>query len=91
MEEGQAVSDMPPEQSISRCDSTAATRDYDAFDDDKADVNEDGQVISTEQNFEFLQESAQDDEGDSPSPFVQSDPFYHDWPYWTTPVHESED
>ncbi len=94
MEEGQGpkiTSDMPSERSISRCDSTAATRDYDAFDDDEADVNDDGQLMSTEQNFEFLQGSAQEDEGGSQSPSLQSDPFYHDWPYWTTPLYGRED
>ena len=76
MEEGQAVSDMPPERSISRCDSTAATRGHDAFDDDEADVNDDSQFMSMGQNFEFLQGSAQEDQGESQSPFVQNEDRY---------------
>jgi hypothetical protein len=85
------VHDMLNKRSNSCFDSMVTIRGHDAVDDDEANIDGDGQLMSMEQSFEFLEGSMQADEGAGPKLSelpVQSDPFHHDWPYWNAPERE---
>ncbi len=86
--------DTPTEQSNSCCDPTDKIQRHYASSDDESNFHG-GHFMPTEQDFELPEGSMQGDEGgipsqDSPSPYAQADPFYHDWPYWNSPVRESD-
>jgi hypothetical protein len=91
VESPKIVPDTPTERSNSCCDPTDKIQRHYASSDDESSFHGGSHFMPTEQDFELPQGSMQ---GDQDNPIlsvlpVQSDPFYHDWPYWNSPVHES--
>jgi hypothetical protein len=66
---------------------------YASLDEDKHVTDDGGRIMSMEESFNFLQGLVQEDHADGPSLSAlpaHSDPFHDDWPYWNTPVDESD-